>query len=298
MTPTGTFDIGDALFRISWSKAVPATITDEQRSMFAAVCRVLRRLGFSVGKDLEIWSRHRSISPDYRYARHGALECKLEIHPIGISLTFFQNVVRENRAGGQYDFDRRARMPYQVRLRYEHTALALRDWLNERGFSFVPGRVTSPNPDPLAYFNARWDSPFEVANGRHRFKRDESGWPAESEISSYPGRNDRDGVPLTHGATRHFRTRKGHLMRGRVYGGIGAQWLVVYGPGLQDFTYVGSHELFAGDPSHPRKLAPNREKRLRAELSRHVQAHNYEKAIVIRDILRREFGETVLDNAA
>jgi hypothetical protein len=59
---------------------------------------------------------------------------------------------------------------------------------------------------PLEQFNEDW--------GDNRFERDESGWPALKELTSW----NKDG--LTQGAWRYGRTSNGRLVYGQTFGGI------------------------------------------------------------------------------
>jgi hypothetical protein len=173
-----------------------------------------------------------------------------------------------------------------VRKKFELCLGAMRQHLAERGF-VERVKVTSPNPDPLAYFNAHWDGEYEIRRGVHRFKRDETGWPARAEIglSCWGGARDRDGAELHHGALRYFRDRKGYLRRGRVFGGINGMWLVVYGPGPHDHTHLNCGELFLCNPAAvPRKQHP-RPTLIETILGEAVARQDYERAIVLRDLV-------------
>jgi hypothetical protein len=87
---------------------------------------------------------------------------------------------------------------------------------------------------------------------------------------------------------RYFRTHRGHLMRGRCYGGINGRWMVIFGPGLRDHTHVSNWELFLCDPRvAPRRLHPHGAQRLADALAKAVEAQEFERAIVLRDTLRK-----------
>lgn len=256
---------------------------------FNRVIQELEAKGFKFGKDPWIDSRWPSLNKSRRLGQRatpvGDLFVKTEVNPISCEFEFFQEVVTENRSGGRFDFDKRRKMPYLIGKAFEVALRAARAHLVERGFTEVT-KLETPLPDPLAYFNDRWDSEGDRKRGVHRFRRDESGWPEASELT-YHGRCD--GAPiLEQGSTWYYRDFGGHLMRGQVYGGINGMWTVVYGPGRADFTTKSRHELFQCSPSAvPRRLHPRAEKRLEEELAKSVTAENFERAIVLRDQLKR-----------
>jgi hypothetical protein len=71
----------------------------------------------------------------------------------------------------------------------------------------------------LAYFNDVGDGEYEKKRGVHRFNRGTDGWPDYETVLQSWDRKDRDGNLLCHGDVRCVRNHKGHLLRGRVYGG-------------------------------------------------------------------------------
>jgi hypothetical protein len=245
--------------------------------------------GFSFALDPWIdkgWpSLNKSHAVGRRATPHGDLFVATETYPTGCKFEFFQEVVTVNRNGGRYDFDRREKMPYLIRKAFEAAMRRARAHLEGRGFTETT-KLDSPNPDPLAYFNAHWDGDYERRRGTHRFERDETGWPSTKEIGLACWTN---GRPLiTHGAVRYFRDFHGRLMRGRCYGGINGMWMVVYGPGRRDYTNLSRHELFDCDPRIlPRRLYPRPAGRLQSLLKGAVAAEQFERAIILRDALRR-----------
>lgn len=244
----------------------------------------LAKLGFDVGKDPRIERHFPILSSTHNAGRHGDLQFVSEVYPAGCKFEFFQELVYENSNGGRYDFDKLTKMPYLVRLRWQHTINALREYLIGRGFEEII-KIRSPNPDPLAYFNSSWDGEYEIKRGIHRFARGPDGWPLDKELASW-GRKDATGVILNHGDVRYFRDRKGHLMRGRVYGGINGMWMVVYGPGLNDYTHMHAGELFTCKPTEvPRKSYPRPESVWTRLKNSAVKNEDYEKAIVYRNLI-------------
>lgn len=287
MLPIASFRIHDTTLQVTVIDGGPGVVGEGTRKLFNRMMAALRRTGFSIGRDPEIDARYKSISKEHRHGRHGELELKAHYFPTGMTLEFFQNLVRLNPHGRQHDFDRLEKMPYLMKLRWHHSIGVLTRILELSGFT-PRIEVKSPNPDPLAFFNAQWDSDSDRFYGRHRFKRGSDGWPVSVEMT-YPKPVDGTGQPIAQGAVRYFRTRNGHVMRGRCYGGIGGQWIVVYGPGRKDFTHLSGHELSPEMGERKFHPAVRREKALRKELARAVDAQNFERAIVLRDLVSREF---------
>lgn len=263
MTSERTFKIYDASLIVSTKSGVPSKQRGWSLSnapdweTFNRILDVLREIGFEVGRDPEIEKHHKILGSHHRYGRWADIEFKAEAYTTGCKVEFFQNVVFENPCGGYYDFDRRNKMPYLIGKRLELAISRIRENLTGRGFSETI-KITSANPDPLAYFNDAWDSEYERKRGTHRFKRDENGWPTRSELNEYQT-FDADKIAINHGDTLLTRDSRGYLRRGRVWGGINGMWLFVYGPGRRDFTHVSCNTLFrptspraAGRKVHPR----------------------------------------------
>lgn len=280
---SGSYRLHDTSLLVSWPGIIPMFVAADQRAFFDGLLGHLRKRGFRVGRDPSV--RFRSLWKDHKAGRKGDLQFAAHVYTTGFRIDFFQEVVAENPNGGRYDFGKRGKMPYLIGKAFE---LALRDCVGLlRAAGFVERTsVESANPDPLAYFNDRWDSEYEKEKGIHRFKRGDDGWPHPDELRGYGSRADADGRQIGHGEWRHFR-RNGYLMRGRVYGGINGRWLVVYGPGRQDFTHLSSFELFTAPAGAERRLKTVRVERLRKELKLAVGREDFERAIVLRDLIGR-----------
>ncbi|MDF3837110.1 hypothetical protein P3W85_29765 [Cupriavidus basilensis] len=267
-------------------KAEQAWERDFKRDVFARIVQQLNRLGWTVGPQTYIFTGNNS-----RYCTKGDLQADLKVCGRHIEFDMFQNVNAPERPdhGGRYQRDQEKHMPYVMRLEMERTRSRIRNYLCNVfiGYEFQPPDISSPNPDPLAYFNDSWDGEYEKRRGIHRFKRGADGWPSDDEISSW-SRKDKDGALLNHGDVRWMRDSKGRLLRGRVYGGINGMWLFVYGPGQRDHTHKNANTFFtyrAGET--PRKLVHSdvRRKRLEHDLQKSVEAMNFERACVLRDVL-------------
>ncbi|MGQ3018756.1 hypothetical protein [Phenylobacterium sp.] len=302
--PMGEYRVHDAT--LSLSVAHPKR-DQHPWEIFNRTLDVLAARGFTVEPSGRVGARYPSIAKYYRsisrVTPHGLLEGEAQIYPVGIGIEFFQDVVATNPNGGKYDFDRVSKMPYLIRKRFEGALTAVAAHLREQGFA-DGSRTARATPAitlghrllwcesgerlaeaacsaaALAYFNQIW--------GGTRFARDESGWPAASELRWWRP-VDRDGQPIWHGQIRWARSPQGYWRRGRVYGGINGMWLFVFGPGPRDVTQTSAHELH-GYPSGRRKAHP-RPRDLATVLAQEVKAQNFERAIVLRDLLRRQTKE-------
>jgi hypothetical protein len=309
MTPSPSFHTFDSTMCVQ----SPGSETGKaDRATYDRLKRALRAKGFRFVRDPWTVERFPMLARDHHLGEiatpAGSLFVLCEIYPVGCKLEFFQEVVRENRYGGRYDFNRVAKMPYLIRKKFEGAMATLRMALVKHGFVDTSsiespvdarpiaerllvseGEGTAATPEAISaaalrYFNGRWNGDYEKRRGINRFERDDTGWPAASQIAY--GRHDRDGVELLHGDVRYFRDHKGYLVRGRVYGGINGMWTVIYGPGARDHTHLSSGSLFTCDPRKaPRKEHP-RPQRLEAVLERCVKQQKFERAIILRDLLK------------
>jgi hypothetical protein len=273
----------------------------------------LEKRGFRFERDPRIVKHYPVLADKHHLGQvetpQGTLYVASETYPAGCKFEFFQEVVTVNPNGGRYDFDRVAKMPYLIRLKFKGSLAALCDHLSARGFRSRQKlstpvldtpighrlRVTdgTAEPDTLnaiswgarLYFNEAWNSESDVRGGAHRFHRGADGWPSDSGLRSSNPRHGRDGQLIQHGETRWIRDRKGYLRRGRVFGGINGMWVLIYGPGPRDHTQVSAGELFGSPKGLPRKAHP-RPRKLTDVLAAAIKAEDFERAIILRDLVR------------
>jgi len=255
--------------------------------LYNKVLSWLAGAGFTVTKDPRIEKDFPTLSGTHDAGFHGELKFHSEFYNTGCKFEFYQDVVHRNPNGGRYDFDKLEKMPYQIRLRWLWTRQRIKRHLLEVGLTERDYKPKSPVPNPLTYFNTTWDMG-EMARGGLRFDRGPDGWPSDKELQSW-SRTDQDGNTVSHGDTRYFRDRKGYLRRARVYGGINGMWMCIYGPGQTDYTHKHVRELFTCSPAQvPRKVHPDRKNKLERQLRDAVDSQNFERAIIVRDLLREK----------
>lgn len=240
------------------------------RATYDAVKRTLKRLGFGWVQDPRIKAMYPCLAKSHHYGMKGDLQFTAEIFGLHIKVEFFQDVVTENPNGGRYDFDKRAKMPYLVRKRYEHTAAALRTMLVARGFA----DDTKETP--------------KTAADRVRIARAESeqwhpGYDAEMDPRNV---TDADGVVMKEGDVRYFRDYKGRLMRGRVSFRPGnCHWVVA-----NDRTAsagVACFEMFSWRPGLRRKDFWRPQRRVAALVDRAAARKDYAEAARLQAVLAR-----------
>lgn len=324
MTDEATYRLTDARIGVSTPHSSKRSPRQERmwrhlskHKDWETFCRLMKTLeaaGFTVGHDPRISEQYPILAGDHRYGwkatPQGRLEFKAQIYNTGCDIQFFQSVVTTNKNGGEYDFDREAKMPYLVRKLYEGTRAKLIAHLESRGFQsdgyderrptvsslarrlgVIDGtadRVTAAEVSAaaLAGFNSTWDGEYEKRRGIHRFDRDETGWPSERELKSWD-RTDHDGARIEQGQVRFFRDHQGFLKRGVVFGGINGMWIVVYGPGRSDRTHLHAKQLFSWRAGLERKVHP-RPRTLESILKAAIERQDFERAIVLRDLIARQ----------
>lgn len=263
-----------------------------RKDVFLRIVQLLNRLGWTCKVPQEYIKQYSlDFARSRRECSKGDLRGWLDLSGRHIEFQMWQGVNTPTRPdhGGRYESNKEAVAPYLLRLEMIRTRNRIRDYLCNvfSGYYFDPPRIDSANPDPLAYFNDSWDGEYEKKRGVHRFNRGADGWPDYETVLQSWDRKDRDGNLLRHGDVRCVRNHKGHLLRGRVYGGINGMWLFVYGPGRKDFSHHSHGEFFTYQAGEPvRKVSARRRRsRLEGELSAALKTMNYERAAVVRDIL-------------
>ncbi len=280
---------------------------DEESFMnvYQTIIGHLRSRGFRVIKDPLTKKHYKILAPRHHYGVKGLLEADISLSGRHISVEFYQNVVFENASGGRYDFNKIEKMPYLIRQSFllemgkiiEMLTNTYGYKLSNNSFGHVDQnlcmqkqvrsaiRGLRPSDNPLASFNATWDSSYDISRGTHRFKRDENtGWPLRTEIGSENQQLDEDGIEMHPGDIRYFRTGKGHIMRGRIYPNMNGMWCIIYGPSSNDVTYL-SHRAFFSDPKVDRKFYTNRRARLQKLLAESIRDESFEKSIIFRDLI-------------
>jgi hypothetical protein len=191
--------------------------------------------------------------------------------------TFFQNVNIENTNGGRYDFRKRSMMPYRIGLEFENTRRKLcRFW--ETTFELVD----QSEPDYYKLSGIEKVVHSVKTSGHYR-----GGDPLTAFFSPRHAQ-DRDGFPITPGQIKYHYHFDRYIMQGRAYPGLNNQngmWLFVP-TGSNQMLQVSRSKLFDWVPGMPRRDPKHRRRRLEEELAKAAQAHDFERAIILRNLLR------------
>lgn len=255
------------------------------RKAFHSVMRLLRKIGFAVGRDPDIERRYKTLGPSHRSGRRGELEFKAEYSSRGLEVDFFQNVVFENPYGGHADFDKLAKMPYLIRKRFDWTIAKLRNLLQRMGVTESP-REPSFYTEPLENYRHRW--------GSHPSDFGPDGLLTDRAMARWQ-QNGRDGIPLRTGDLKYARVR-GRLVCGRVHGGINGMWFLLYGVGRIEpkgsFENHNAGAFFSCDHpgQEPRRWFPERYRRGRraVALSKAIERRDWKRVAVLGPIVDRE----------
>ncbi len=179
------------------------------------------------------------IRKHYFIGKYKDLEFKAQIYPTGLEITFFQNIICENKNGGQYDFDKLQKMPYMIRLEFIKIINKLKDYM-----SIVGATDTSDKHYKLAVDRIKQD----YVNSCHKPQKnmDFDLTEIHGTTCDYTYNNkDRDGKTIYNGDIKYFRGYNGELQRGVVYYDLNRNWYVI----INKFTYkvVQNYKLF--DPT-------------------------------------------------
>lgn len=245
----------------------------EARKDYAAVLKLLASLGFK-HRECEYARKHYpTLAKGRRRAEHGRLKLKIDQSGRTLKLDFYQSEVVENPNGGEYDFNRLAKMPYLIRLRFQ--------WARERILAMLAGRGLAVEDRNCQYWPAL-DS-FNRGWGKDRFRRGPDGWPDASELKSWD-RKDGDGVQVEQGDMRYVQVQH-RWSRVQVFGGINGMWFCYANGSLVENVNVGRlRSVFPGRGRIPELSA--RRNAIQRRLTDAVKAERYLDAHRLRTALQ------------
>jgi hypothetical protein len=263
-------DVGDEINRATLKAVVGALEYD---------CRMVMRI------DQYIKKRYKTLSQDHFEGFNGELKVNAQRSGCHAGIEFFV----EPRYPG-YSWDRMS--PYQRRLVMVHarrlvlTAIRLGYEFQDRRhnhhvatdpthLAIRDGMLCPQLSDPLDQFNATW--------GKDRFKRDESGWPCESEYL-LPCWVNQDNECARVG-TIVYVVHNGRLLRGKAYPNMNGSWRVETGAGDVWFKRMTTDPDV---PTRPTRDQSNHRKRLTEELEKAIKEKLYKRVAQIATVLERE----------
>lgn len=252
-----------------------------------AVVANLRARGFSMRLDAKVKEQYPSISRNFHEGSKGKLEVKIELGGRHLQILFFQNVVRENKSGGQHDFGRRHKMPYLIGKQYEVERAHIAACMRVMG---LPALQLEDRSRGMALIERRREELCDF-HGNDFYDRQ---WESYN-IRSYAGR------ALSDGDTVYFRNRSGRMQRGICFRALNNMWLVLLP--CRTVLNIACFEL-----AHRQDIAPppsgrwfhidHRERKIHSRLKRAIDAQDFERAALVRDAIKRDFGTRVSVNAA
>lgn len=244
----------------------------EDWGLYNALRRLLKDAGFSCHQDPYVKKHWRTLARTHHAGARRDVHFASEICPTGMKVMFHEDVIRDNKNGARYHFDKMLKMPYlrrlAVRLMHRKIARCLEE------FGFKDKSYVAPE-NALDYIHARRGE-IEAFHGTAFYRR-----PVELYNSK-----DAEGGTLADGELRYFRSRSGHLRRGPVYHNLNGMWWVAVSP--FEARNVASSEFFSYDAArHGKKDVPDRVPKMKVALKRAVLAEDFERACGIRDAIRR-----------
>lgn len=268
---SGTFGINGERLHFVWK--------DEHCTKGSYDFRTLTPIQWQIWSRLqrELKERNFTITPPKRFigrrirklffdATSPDLEAFGEVSAIGLSS------IELYPLGGRHLLGDARKKTYRQDLGMRAVLARFRTLLLALGFSEVR-RPIQPEAwaDPLAFFQHHWSR---------------TDWPDLSHPGSmYGATTDRDGKPIGIGCLKHARSKSGRLLYGRAFPFLNGNWLFVFG---KDHLICHAKKLFDAGPNEPRKLYAERRARLYAEKLRAINCEEFERAALLRDIMRRE----------
>lgn len=279
----GKIHFGDASLHI-WEEGIPrewdAARAWERvfhRQVFHRIVQTLKRLGWTVGPGVYIWT-----DSNARHCRKGDLQADLLQQGRSIEFKMFQAVNCPKRPDhdGRHEWNKEPLMPYTMRLEMERTRRRIRDYLVNvfTGYAFKADRDRI-HFKPLALTSMQRLQLYYLESSH--FKGDLTKY----KISDYNNKGA-GGEVIEHGQRVWFRDeRTGRAATGIAFYNINNMWWVV--TGLYDLRNEAASRLHTRPLENPRgrHFPDRRRKRLEQELSRAVKAMDFDRAKVIKNVL-------------
>lgn len=256
-----------------------------KKDVFLRVVQTLNRLGWKCIIPPELVKQYsRRFALGYRHCTKGNLKADLSVSGRCIELEMFQNVNAPDRPdnGGKYQYDKEKHMPYLMRLEMERTRRKIRTYLCNVFTCYrfkaerPDGRNNKCGPDGL--------TALEWIEGCYQ-----TSWHFKGDLTKYIvsdyNRKSADGYPIRHKNRVWFIDKKGRVCTGIAYYNINNMWWVM--TGKYDVRNIASFDILTSCPENPRRKRNEklREQRLTQLIQSSVAKMDFEKAVVLRDIL-------------
>lgn len=242
-----------------------------------AILAHLRSRGFHLKTDPEIKKKYPILAPHHHVGHNGDLNVHIEQAGRSVKVEFWQDLVVENRNGGRYDFHRRQRMPYLIGKQYDNERSKLMAMLGARGLEVRPAK---PRLAGMDFVNQKRAECWHWNGGK-----------ILEMVGLYGNDKMRDGSRISEGDTVYFADYWAgyRIVRGVARYNLNNMWWVVLPCG--SVRNIASFELYrrealpadlSGRHVNKRHAAKQVERLKDAA----VKAENYERAAVLRDVLK------------
>jgi hypothetical protein len=273
MADERTFHIHDSSVIVWGAQPSPGSISREggDWNTYTAVRKLLKRRGYTVGFDPETKARYKKIWKWHHAGRRKDVLFRSYIYTTGFEFKFYEDVIRDNKNGGEYHFDKMKKAHYLWRLSVELIHRKITALLERRGFRNVTTRPPETALEAVEQRQKSW-----MVSHPYIFK----------DLPYSYNATDEDGVLLLGGEVRYFRTRNGHLSRGVVWRGANNCWDLVQN--RTEWTNEATFRLFTYDPKkHERKVSVDPLVNISRALEGAVRARNYLRADAIQKAIDR-----------
>ncbi|BBB65878.1 hypothetical protein UNDYM_1625 [Undibacterium sp. YM2] len=291
----GEVVFGDASLKI-WEEDIPRDWKprekwerDFKRQVFARIIQTLNRLGWTCtmpeidensvkhyGAKVARWS-----AESKRFCKKGDLKADLHISGRCIEFDMFQSINCPTRPDheGRYESNKVACMPYLLRIEMERTRSRIRDYLCN---VFTDYQFKKPDPvmGLLGVTANEFAQHERATTGHYVAELDRAHTNMTCNVTS------RDKGIITHGSSVFAIGDKGRIVTGTAYYDLNSTWQVV--TGRYGFMRCQAYQIYINNPGDLRTKR-NQETRLRKlqrEKQKAIDEENFERAAIIRDILK------------
>lgn len=263
-----------------WDYTLTREQIDSMRSqsvVFKQLRGVFHKAGFALQKDPDVAKRYKTLADWHYLGTKGSLVVGLECSGMSTQIQFWQPDRAKHPVSGKYDFDSVARMDYLNRVEVRRMWAKVLAFYQGQGFTWVDYPIRN-SPDGLDWlrekrardFAGRW-----ARTGNHLYVNEMCNGNC----------TDGDGSRVSEGETRWAYGYDGRLIRGTAYYSLNNMWFLADARG-KCLGAFSSWELFGWREGLVRRRKDGK-RRLRSELAKAVEVENFERAIILRDLLRK-----------
>lgn len=244
---------------------------EDVKNLLLSIKRLFLKNNYEFYYDPYILKKYPILKNSHFAGHKGDLKFILETYPMGLKIEFYQELNYENKSGGRYDFNKFSKMPYLIKKQFLLIKNKLIACFEKRKISNNLKKVPA---------NA-----YEAIHLHRKELEDFQGNGFYSKPISFYNAKDADGNQLVEGEERYFYDYNGKLGRGKVYYNINNMWWVLCNNHC--YKNVASFDLFQWKEGMPLKKK-DKKKILESLLQKTIKEQNFEKSIILRDILKKE----------